>query len=45
MEEDIKKKVGEFEIMNKVAVNRELRMVELKEKIAELEEKIKKSGS
>ncbi|MFA6356355.1 MAG: CHASE domain-containing protein [Candidatus Omnitrophota bacterium] len=45
MEEDIKKKVGEFEIMNKVAVNRELRMVELKEKIAELEEKIKKGGS
>jgi PAS domain S-box-containing protein len=44
MEDELKRKVAEFEIMNKVAINRELRMVELKEKIAKMEERIKKDG-
>ncbi len=40
-EEELKKNNEELEIFNKIAIGRELKMIELKEKIKELEEKIK----
>lgn len=43
--EDIKKKKEELEKFYKFAVGRELRMIELKKKIKELEEKVKKNKS
>ncbi len=39
---ELQSKIKELEIFNKLAVGRELKMVELKKKIKELEEKIKK---
>jgi PAS domain S-box-containing protein len=43
-EEDLKKKMEDLEKFNKLAVGRELKMIELKEKIAELEAKLKAKG-
>jgi len=43
-EKDLEKKIAELEKFNKFAVGRELKMRELKEKISELEENLKKLG-
>ncbi|MEW6101256.1 MAG: PAS domain S-box protein [Candidatus Omnitrophota bacterium] len=43
MEESLKKKIIDLERFNKVAVGRELKMIELKKQIKELEEKINRA--
>jgi polyhydroxyalkanoate synthesis regulator phasin len=42
MEEEIRKRLQELEVFYKASVGREERIVELKKKIAELEEKLKR---
>lgn len=44
-EESLKEKIVEMERFTKLAVNRELKMIELKSRIAELEEKLRRLGS
>jgi predicted nucleic acid-binding Zn-ribbon protein len=41
MQEKLEKKVKDLEIFQKVAIDRELKMVELKKKISQLEERLK----
>ncbi len=41
-EESLKEKIAEMERFTKLAVNRELKMIELKNRIAELEEKVRR---
>ncbi|MBU1726861.1 MAG: PAS domain S-box protein, partial [Candidatus Omnitrophica bacterium] len=44
MEEDIHRKIADLERFNKLAVGRELKMVELKDRVKELEDKLQNKG-
>jgi len=44
IEEELRGKIHDLEVFNRISVDRELKMVELKKKIEELESKVKKQG-